>query len=143
MTAEHSQFEEDTAVRRVDGGWVAPINPRWNVGNNPNGGYLLAMAVRAMAAEAGLESLAARAMSSTGRVSITAHYLSPPVEGRSRSAPRWSSRAGTFATVTAEVVQDGRERVRVLGAFGDLAARAGADAGERPAARISPHPRTA
>ena len=66
-----SDFERDTAVRRDGDGWTADLQPRWNVGNNPNGGYLLAIAVRAMQEE-------------TGRpdpVTVTAHYLSPPADG--------------------------------------------------------------
>ena len=38
----------------------------------------------------------------------------------------------TFSTVTAELVQGQRERVRVLGAFGDLSRAAGTDPGDRP-----------
>lgn len=126
MTAEHSQFDDDTAVRRGDGGWVGSINPRWNVGNNPNGGYLLAVAVRAMAAEAGLRVARGEGdIVDLDAVSVTAHYLSPPVEGRVEIRTQMVKPGRSFVTVMAEVVQDGRERVRALGAFGDLAARRG------------------
>ncbi len=65
-------FEQDTAVRPdPGGGWVADLRSRWNVGNNPNGGYLLAIAVKAMIADAGRPD----------PVTVTAHYLSPPSEG--------------------------------------------------------------
>ncbi len=52
-TSPVSDFERDTAIRRDGDGWTADLQPRWNVGNNPNGGYLLAIAVRAMMQEAG------------------------------------------------------------------------------------------
>ena len=52
--------------------WTADLQPRWNVGNNPNGGYLLAIAVRAML----------RGGRPAGsRDASTAHYLSPPADG--------------------------------------------------------------
>ena len=79
-----SDFERDTAVRRDADGWTADLQPRWNVGNNPNGGYLLAIAVRAMGEESGRPD----------PVTVTAHYLSPPADGPVSSAPRSSSRAG-------------------------------------------------
>ena len=110
-----SSFEADTAVTAVDGGWVADLRPRWNVGNNPNGGYLLAVAVKAMAA-------------ATGRpdpVTITAHYLSPPTAGPITIRTTIVKPGRTFVTVMAEMIQGDRERVRVIGAFGDLLERRG------------------
>jgi acyl-CoA thioesterase len=110
-----SDFERDTAVRRDGDGWTGSIQPRWNVGNNPNGGYLLAIAVRAMLGEAGRPD----------PVTVTAHYLSPPAEGPVTIRTEVVKPGRTFVTVMAEVAQNGRERVRVLGAFGDLADRQG------------------
>jgi acyl-CoA thioesterase len=110
-----SDFERDTAVRREDDGWAADLQPRWNVGNNPNGGYLLAIAVRAMREEAGRPD----------PVTVTAHYLSPPGDGPVVIRTHIVKPGRTFFTVTAEVRQGERERVRVLGAFTDLAKRRG------------------
>jgi len=108
-------FEEDTAVRWDDPVWRADLNPRWNVGNNPNGGYLLAVAVRAMLADAGRED----------PLSVTAHYLSPPVGGDVEIRTEVFKSGKTLANVSASVVQAGRERVRVVGVFGDLSDRRG------------------
>ncbi len=109
-------FEQDTAVHPdPGGGWVADLRSRWNVGNNPNGGYLLAIAVKAMIADAGRPD----------PVTVTAHYLSPPSEGRVRIRTQIVKPGRSFVTVMAEVVQGDRERVRVLGAFGDLTERRG------------------
>src|ERR1700733_8127141 len=110
-----SDFERDTAVRRDPVGWTADLQPRWNVGNNPNGGYLLAIAVRAMREEAGRPD----------PVTVTAHYLSPPADGPVSIRTQVVKPGRTFVTVMAEVVQGDRERVRVLGAFGDLPKREG------------------
>ena len=47
-------FESDTAVRPVAAGrYDAEIKPGWDVGGNANGGYLLAIAARAMRDAAG------------------------------------------------------------------------------------------
>ena len=110
-----SDFERDTAVQRDGDSWTADLQPRWNVGNNPNGGYLLAIAVRAMQGEAGRPD----------PVTVTAHYLSPPAEGLVTIRTQVIKPGRTFVTVMAEVLQGGRERVRVLGAFGDLTERKG------------------
>ena len=108
-------FEEDTAVRREGGRWVADLSPAWNVGQNPNGGYLLAVAVRALLEE-------------TGRpdpVTVTAHYLSPPAAGEISIHTTVIKPGRSFVTATAEVIQGDRERIRIIGAFGDLAERKG------------------
>jgi len=110
-----THFEEDTAVRRVEGGWSAELDPRWNVGENPNGGYLLAVVLRALVEE-------------TGRpdpVTVTAHYLSPPAAGEVHVRTEIVKPGRTFVTATASMLQGGREKVRVLGAFTDLASRQG------------------
>ena len=41
------EFDADTAVTRIGPGHhQAAITDRWNIGTNPNGGYLLAAAAR-------------------------------------------------------------------------------------------------
>ncbi len=111
-----SAFLTDTTVTRVDERtWSADVNPRWNVGDNPNGGYLLAIAVRAM-------------QEATGRpdpLSTTAHYLSPPKAGPVTIKVDLIKQGRSFANATAQVIQEGRERVRLLSVLGDLDARRG------------------
>lgn len=110
-----SLFGEDTSVRRAGGGWLADLQPRWNVGNNPNGGYLVALALRALVEE-------------TGRpdpVTVTAHYLSPPAPGQLLIRTEIVKPGRSFVTATASLVQGDRERVRVIGAFTDLSVREG------------------
>lgn len=108
-------FDDDTTVRPGEGGWVADLNPRWNVGNNPNGGYLLALALRALVEE-------------TGRpdpVTVTAHYLSPPVPGQVHIRTEIVKPGRSFVTATASLIQGDRERVRIIGALSDLDTREG------------------
>lgn len=111
-----SEFGADTAVTRLDERtWSAEVHGRWNIGANPNGGYLLAIAVRAMR----------EAVGRPDPLSMTAHYLSPPVPGPATIEVDVVKAGRSFANVTARVVQGDRERVRLLGVLGDLAARSG------------------
>jgi acyl-CoA thioesterase len=110
------EFATDTAVTRVDDGtYAAEVHPRWNIGANPNGGYLLAMAARAMREVSGRPD----------PLSVTAHYLSPPAAGAVAVEAEVVKAGRSFANVTGRLVQGGRERVRLLGVFGDLAAQTG------------------
>jgi acyl-CoA thioesterase len=110
-----SEFAADTEVVRAQDGWAGEITPRWAVGANPNGGYLVAIAARAMLADSGHPD----------PWTVTAHYLSPPKPGPVEVRTTVIKPGRTYSTVTAELHQLGRERVRVIGAFGDLSAREG------------------
>src|SRR5690606_8579623 len=80
-------FEQDTAVApagAAPGRWSGTVHDGWDIGGNANGGYLLGIAARAMAAEAGRPD----------PVTVTAHYLAP-----GRPGP---------VTVDAEVVKQGK-----------------------------------
>jgi acyl-CoA thioesterase len=110
-----SVFARDTAVRPVEGGFVGEISPRWNVGSNPNGGYTLALAGRAMLASCGRPD----------PLTVTAHYVAPPGVGPV-TVRTGTVRAGRrYATVAASMIQGDRELIRLLGAFGDLGALEG------------------
>ncbi len=111
-----SELDEDTAVSPVaEGMWQADVGSRWNVGSAPNGGYLLAIAARAV-------------LATTGRpdpLSVTAHYVSPPEPGPLQVAVETVRSGRRYATATAALRQGEREAVRVLAAVGDLAAMQG------------------
>ena len=76
--ANESRFDLDTAVVRDDEGWVCDLHQRWHTGEGLNGGYLLAVMVRAMLAEAGRPD----------PVTVTAHYLSRPCRRSGQGAHR-------------------------------------------------------
>jgi acyl-CoA thioesterase len=107
-------FDRDTAVSAAGAGsYTASVSSAWNVGDKPNGGYLLAIAARAMAAEA----------HHPDPVSITAHFLRPGVPDASAAIAVEQLKAGrAVSTVTATLLQDGSERMRLVGAFSDLGA---------------------
>jgi hypothetical protein len=58
-------------------------------------------------------------------VSITAHYLAPPEPGDVDVEVEVLRSGRRHSTVTGRVVQEGRERVRLLGTFADLAVGTG------------------
>jgi len=108
-------FDDDTAITRGGDHWVGEVSNRWLIGSNPNGGYLLAMVARAMLADS----------RHPDPWTVTAHYMSPPAVGPVEIRTSVIKPGRTYATVSGELHQQGRERVRVLGAFGDLSARRG------------------
>ena len=113
-----SRFEADTAVTRLDEDrFAAEVRAGWRVtdGAAPNGGYLLALAGRAMALRA----------ERPDPVTVTAHFLAPPDLGPVEVVTELVRAGRRSRTVAARIVQDGRECTRLLGAFGDLSAPEG------------------
>ena len=54
-----SRFETDTGVQSLGGGrYEAVIDPSWWIINGPNGGYVAAIVLRAMVAEAAATDMA-------------------------------------------------------------------------------------
>ena len=128
-----SLFHDDTAVRRArDGGWTADLAPAWNVGNNPNGGYLLAIALRALVEETGL---IARWLAQPGVRIVRAEpgYASPV-----GSAGRWaawaaSARSARMAAEQALTPEEGSDGLREPHPTREqLFGRAGVDRLDRP-----------
>jgi acyl-coenzyme A thioesterase PaaI-like protein len=97
------------------GEWAASIDAGWEIAGNANGGYLLAMATRALAAAAGRPD----------PVTVTAHYLSPGRPGSVRIATQILKEGKRFATGTATMFSGTRPVLAVLGTLGDLSQAAG------------------
>lgn len=96
--------------------WAAHLTDAWSIGQNPNGGYVLAAAVRAMS-----EALPRHPDPFT----VTSHYLRPAQPGPATISVEIIRLGRKHATVMAALVQDDKERIRVLGTFGDLAEPSG------------------
>ena len=111
-------FEFDNATRPVplgDGLHDTPVEDRWDINGNANGGYLLALVANAMRAE-------------TGRahpLSVTLHYLLPSPAGPARTRTEVVKSGRRMATATGTLLRDDRELVRAIGVFGDLDAESG------------------
>src|SRR5690606_7778345 len=114
-----SRFERDTAVERIaDGRYAGVVDPGWAVidGAAPNGGYLMALAARAMR-----DPVPAH----PDPVTLTAHFLAPPTVGEVEVAVEVLRTGRRHSTLAATLSQEGEPKVRLLGAFGDLAAAEG------------------
>jgi acyl-CoA thioesterase len=112
-----SQFDDDTRVTPIgppaDGAYSGQVHPAWNIGGNPNGGYLLALAAQAL-----------RQCTPThpDPLSITVHYLRPGLPGQPCRIDTRLLRSGrTLSTVRATLSQDGSARLELLAAMGALA----------------------
>ena len=109
---EHA-FDADTAVHADgDGRYEAHLTDRWTaIGGTPNGGYMLAVALRALQAEMPLPD----------PLVTSAHFLRPGLIGTAEIRTEVVRAGRRVASGAASLVQDGREIVRLLATFGDLA----------------------
>jgi hypothetical protein len=98
-----------------DGEWSASIHEGWDIAGRANGGYLLAIAVRALVGAAGRPD----------PIAVTGHYLAPGTPGEVRVSTRVLKEGRRFATGTATMASGGRPLLAVLGTLGDLARAAG------------------
>jgi hypothetical protein len=87
--------------------FAGEVHPGWDIGGNANGGYLMAIAGRAMA-------------EATGRppVTLTAHFLRPAATGPCVVDVSIVRTGRRFATATASLSMGGREIIHLLGTFG-------------------------
>jgi acyl-CoA thioesterase len=103
------EFDDDTRIAEIAAGMYAGrLSERWNIGPVPNGGYTMAVAVAALGKELpGLDPL-----------TVTGHFLSPAVPGDVRVLVDVIKAGRRYATATARVEQEGRERLRLLATYG-------------------------
>jgi acyl-CoA thioesterase len=105
-------FDADTAVAR-DGEhrYTARLTDRWHaIGGTPNGGYMLAVALRALAAEMPLPD----------PLVTSAYFLRAGAAGPAEVRTEVVRAGRRTATGAATLHQDGREIVRLVSTFGDL-----------------------
>ena len=111
-------FEFDIATHATpqgNGVYDTPVEDRWDINGNANGGYLLALAANAMRAESGRAH----------PVSISMHYLSPAPAGPATTTCEVVKAGRRLSTVVASMSRDGRDIVRSIGTFGDVDASIG------------------
>ncbi|MBA2326577.1 MAG: thioesterase family protein [Actinobacteria bacterium] len=103
-------FDRETATTPLgDGRYESVLDRSWWVHRGPNGGYLAAIALRALAAAVEDDERAPR--------SLTVHYTEPPVEGSLRIATRVERAGRSLTSCSARLEQDGRLIGLALGAF--------------------------
>lgn len=103
-------FKEATAVNTATNPFNARIHDGWDVVGNANGGYLLAIGARAMAAAA----------EKPHPLSITAHYLSPGRPGEVTVDTHVLKVGRQLTTVRATLQGPEKPLVELLGTFADL-----------------------
>lgn len=109
-TESASAFGEATAITaRGDGRYAAAADEAWFATRGPNGGYLAAMVLRAMAAEVGDPARHPR--------SLTLHYTRPPAAGPLEIATVVERAGRRLTTLTARVHQDDRLCIVATAAF--------------------------
>jgi len=104
-----TRFERDTAVRRAGAGdYQARIDRGWWVVRGPNGGYVAAIVLRALASEV-----------EPGRAprSLTVHYTAPPEEGIVSIETRVERVGRSLTTVAGRMRQGDRTLALALCAF--------------------------
>jgi acyl-CoA thioesterase len=112
-----SPYDADTRVEPVaPGRYAATISDRWGaLGGVPNGGYLLAVCLQALRAE----------MPFPDPLVASASYLRPSSFGPAELHVELAREGRRVATGEARLLQDGKETVRVVATFHDLAAAGG------------------
>ena len=113
-------FDVDTAVAALgDGRYQAEVSDRWGLlgagGGFANGGYALAICLRALQAESGHPD----------PVAVSATYLSRVRFGPAQVHVEPIRSGRRLSAVAGRLVQDGKERVRVVASFADLTAASG------------------
>ena len=113
MLADQPTSEFDRAIAVVpagDGRYDAVVDPGWSAPLGPNGGYLAALAIRALEVE--LDPAGERRLRS-----LTCHFLRRPAEApiELRVEPTRSGRRLAFGRLTG--LQEGREVLSALAAF--------------------------
>jgi acyl-CoA thioesterase len=111
-TMTDSTFDTDTRVEPAGAhAYTATLTDRWDaLGGVPNGGYLLAVALRALA----------RDMPLPDPVVVSAAYLRPGAPGPAEVATEVARAGRRVATGEAQLRQGDKEIVRVLATFADL-----------------------
>jgi hypothetical protein len=105
-------FVHASAVQeQAPGRYAGEIRDGWSIAGNANGGYLLAIAARAMRDASGRDD----------PISVTAHYLRPGKPGPVTVSTATLKEGRTFTVVQATLESDGAGLLALLGTFGRLA----------------------
>jgi len=103
-------FDSDTALAEKESRiFDGTVSGNWLVNGNPNGGYLMAIAARAMLLHADRRSTPI----------VTANYIARSAPGPVQVRVEEISRSKQFNRFEARMFQDGKETIRALGTFAD------------------------
>ena len=103
-----SKWDESLALTAIDDrSFAGHLTGYWNAGSRPNGGYIMALGVRAMSMALPFED----------PFTATCHFLSAAEEDRTKIEVETVRAGRSLATATARLVQT-KERARLVGTFG-------------------------
>ncbi|TAL31802.1 MAG: thioesterase family protein [Spirochaetes bacterium] len=101
-------FDDDVAVSEAGAQiYEGAVSQNWLVNGNPNGGYLMAIAANAMLQRADRKSTPI----------VTANYIARCAPGPALVHVEEFSRSTQFHRLEARLMQEGKEKVRVIGTF--------------------------
>jgi acyl-CoA thioesterase len=124
-----TRFERDTGVRRVGAGrFEVRFDRGWWISRGPNGGYVAAVVLRALAAEVDAAERVPR--------SFTVHFTAPPSEGMAEVEVTLERRGRSMTTATARLLQGDRLCALAIAAFS--APRRGPEFQEERFPRVAP-----
>ena len=114
-----SQYRAETELERIDEHrFTGQVSDAWNIGENPNGGYLLSLVLRALD----------QVLPHPDPLSVTTHYLRPGVGNAPCEIEVDVIRGGrTLSTARARLMQEGKARLEVITSFSDLDVPSGTD----------------
>ena len=111
-----TEFDQDTSVEPLgDGKFTAEITDRWNTPGGPDGGYVLAIAGRALA----------MSLPHPHPFTVNSHFLRRAVPGPASLEVEVVRAGRRHSTGHVRVLQQEKEILRAIGTFGDLAASSG------------------
>lgn len=110
-----NQFDQETSLKpHGSDGYEGRVYSNWNIGDNPNGGYLMAL---------GACALRQLHPNHPDPFSVTAHYLRPGIGDMACEVETSLLRSGkTISTSRATLLQEGKTRLEIIAAFGNLSA---------------------
>lgn len=112
MCADEWDFDAETAVESTgSSSWRLTLSDRWNIGENSNGGYLVAAALN------GLGQL----VEHPHPLTVTTHFLRPGVGNEEAEIVGEIVKLGNrMSTVRGTLSQLGKPRIEVTAGFGDV-----------------------
>ena len=110
------ELDADTAVTPAGPGrWRGEISDRWSIGPYPNGGYVLLVGLAAVREE----------LPHPDPFTVTAHFFTPTAHGPVDIEVERIRSGRAHSTAMARMLQDGRERARIIANYGDHTASQG------------------
>ena len=108
-----TEFEQDTAAEPLgEGRYAIDLSDRWWIGRGPNGGYVAALMLRALTAEA-----AAGASGPVPARSLTVHFLRPPDAGSAEVEVTVEHAGRLTCFLSARMIQGGEVKAKAMAVF--------------------------